>query len=147
LFDKLINVCRWAHEYEKIQRIPVSFQITPDSLRKVSNKDQVPNFLITGKINSSVCSMTKPFTGELIVNQCDAAIKAIELQLIRVETCGCAEGYAKEATEVQNIRIAEGDVLRGIVIPIFMILPRLFSCPSLAAPSFKVGKSNNIHIL
>ena len=25
-------------------------------------------------------------------------IKSIELQLIRVETCGCAEGYARDGT-------------------------------------------------
>ena len=26
--------------------------------------------------------------------------------MIRAETCGCAEGFAKEATEIQNIQIA-----------------------------------------
>jgi len=30
----------------------------------------------------------------------DLPIKSIEIQLIRVETCGCAEGYAKEGEEI-----------------------------------------------
>jgi hypothetical protein len=38
----------------------------------------------------------EPFTGELCVEHCDAVIRSIELQLVRVETCGCAEGYARD---------------------------------------------------
>jgi hypothetical protein len=37
----------------------------------------------------------------LTVVECESPIKSIELQLVRVETCGCVEGYAKEATEIQ----------------------------------------------
>jgi hypothetical protein len=33
---------------------------------------------------------------QLVLEQCEAAIKSIEIQLVRVETCGCAEGYAKD---------------------------------------------------
>ena len=33
---------------------------------------------------------------KLTVNECNAPIKSIELQLVRVETCGCAEGYSKD---------------------------------------------------
>jgi len=29
-----------------------------------------------------------PFTGELTVEHCDMKVKSIELQLVRVETCG-----------------------------------------------------------
>ena len=45
------------------------------------------------------------------------------------------------ATEIQNIQIAEGDVCRGMTVPIYMIFPRLFTCPTLATNNFKVGKS------
>ncbi|NXK49254.1 DSCR3 protein, partial [Chauna torquata] len=38
---------------------------------------------------------------------------------------GCAEGYARDATEIQNIQIADGDVCRGLPIPIYMVFPRL----------------------
>lgn len=33
---------------------------------------------------------------QLMVESCEAQIKSIEIQLVRVETCGCAEGYAKD---------------------------------------------------
>lgn len=53
---------------------------------------------------------------------------------------GCAEGYARDATEIQNIQIADGDVCRGLPIPIYMVFPRLFTCPTLETTNFKVGK-------
>ena len=36
------------------------------------------------------------FSFQLVVENSEAAIKSIEIQLVRVETCGCAEGYAKD---------------------------------------------------
>lgn len=33
---------------------------------------------------------------QIVVEKCDVPIKSMELQLVRVETCGCAEGYAKD---------------------------------------------------
>jgi hypothetical protein len=139
--------------------------------------NRIPNFKITGKLTTATCAITRPFTGELIIEEADAIIKSVEVQLVRVETCGCADGFAKEgtrsphthsphaqsphtaharphtreahvvslvvscggaATEIQNIQIAEGDVCRQLVIPIFMIFPRLFTCPSTAARTFKI---------
>lgn len=38
---------------------------------------------------------------QLIVEHCEIPIKSVELQLVRVETCGCAEGYARDGK--QNI--------------------------------------------
>lgn len=58
---------------------------------------------------------------------------------------GCAEGYARDATEIQNIQIAEGDVCHGLPIPIYMVFPRLFTCPTLETTNFKVGESH-VHI-
>lgn len=49
-----------------------------------------------GKIDVSTCSIVRPFTGELTVVRSEAPVKSIELQLVRVETCGCLEGYAKD---------------------------------------------------
>lgn len=43
------------------------------------------------------------------------------------------------ATEIQNIQIADGDVARDISIPMHMIFPRLFTCPTLVTDNFKVG--------
>lgn len=35
-----------------------------------------------------------------------------------LETVGSAEGFAKEATEIQNIQIADGDIPRGLGTPL-----------------------------
>jgi len=43
------------------------------------------------------------------------------------------------ATEIQNIQVADGDVCRKLLIPIYMIFPRLFTCPTLATSNFKIG--------
>lgn len=48
----------------------------------------LPKFLIRGHLNSTNCVITQPLTGELVVESSEAAIKSIELQLVRVETCG-----------------------------------------------------------
>lgn len=60
--------------------------------------------------------------------------------LLRLSRPGCAEGYARDATEIQNIQIAEGDVCRSLPIPIYMVFPRLFTCPTLETTNFKVGE-------
>lgn len=45
------------------------------------------------------------------------------------------------ATEVQNIQIGEGNVPCGLAIPIHMVFPRLFTCPTaLITNNFKVGE-------
>lgn len=74
-------------------------------------------------------------------------IKSVELQLVRVETCGCADGWAKEATEIQNIQIADGDIARGFRIPIHMVFPRLFTCPTIATRTFKVDFEVNLVVM
>lgn len=43
------------------------------------------------------------------------------------------------ATEIQNIQIGDGDIPRGIEIPIYMVFPRLFTCPTLIKQNFKIG--------
>jgi len=35
---------------------------------------------------------------QIQIEQCETGIKSIEIQLVRVETCGCAEGFAKDGT-------------------------------------------------
>lgn len=90
--------------------------------------------------------LLQALTGQVIVENSEIPIKSIELQLVRVETCGCAEGYAKDATEIQNIQIADGDVARGVAIPVFMSFPRLFTCPTIATNTFKVRDSVTFYL-
>jgi len=128
---------------------PVKFEITPESLENVkkSSLKNIPKFVINGELDSALCNINRPFTGELRFDESEAVIKSIELQLVRVETCGCADGYAKEATEIQNIQIADGDVCRGMSIPIFMVFPRLFTCPTLATRTFKIEFEVNLVVM
>lgn len=133
--------------HEKVTPNPVQFSITPESLQNVRDRARIPRFLITGILDSTVCCITKPFTGEIVVEHCEVEIKSIELQLVRVETCGCAEGYARDATEIQNIQIGEGNIVRGLPIPIYMIFPRLFTCPTLSTSNFKVEFEVNIVVI
>ncbi|XP_069886770.1 vacuolar protein sorting-associated protein 26C isoform X3 [Dipodomys merriami] len=112
-----------------------------------STRASLPKFLIRGHLNSTSCAITQPLTGELVVEHSDAAVRSIELQLVRVETCGCAEGYARDATEIQNIQIAEGDVCRGLPVPVHMVFPRLFTCPTLETTNFKVEFEVNVVVL
>lgn len=134
-------------ESEKVEQKPVDFTISPQSLENVKDRLNIPDFLVKGKIDSVNCSIMQPFSGELTVERSSATIRSIELQLVRVETCGCAEGYARDPTEIQNIQIAEGDVCRRTAIPIYMVFPRLFTCPTLSAGNFKVEFEVNIVII
>jgi len=132
------------------QGSPIAFTITPDSLENVKKqaaRKAVPNFKLTGTLDSAVCSLDDPFTGEVTITQSEAHIKSIELQLVRVETCGCADGYAKEATEIQNIQIADGDACREISMPIYMVFPRLFTCATIAARTFKIEFEVNLVVM
>ncbi|KAI2660151.1 Down syndrome critical region 3 [Labeo rohita] len=131
----------------KLQPNPVDFTITPETLQNVRERSSLPRFLIRGHLDATSCAVTRPLTGELLVESSEVAIKSIELQLVRVETCGCAEGYARDATEIQNIQIAEGDVCRGLSIPIYMVFPRLFTCPTLETTNFKVEFEVNVVIV
>ena len=110
-----------AQSSKEIKRTPVEFTVTPDDLenvrpvsiafhsfpasKKIDNSIfctwqganvRIPEFLIAGNLRSATCDITKPFVGELVVKESSAPIRSIELQLVRVETCGCADGYAKE---------------------------------------------------
>ncbi|KAK0054348.1 Vacuolar protein sorting-associated protein 26C [Biomphalaria glabrata] len=140
-------IIEYKTQEEKAKTKLINFTITPETLTNVKEKQNVPKFKVKGHIDSSCLQITKPLTGELIVEHCEAQIKSIEIQLVRVETCGCAEGFAKDATEIQNIQIADGDVARNMAIPIYMVFPRLFTCPSLSTNNFKVDFEINIVVV
>ncbi|KAF7401167.1 Down syndrome critical region protein 3 [Vespula maculifrons] len=130
-------------EHSKI----VFFKITPESLQNTRDKVNVPRFCISGRLDSLYCKISEPLKGEVVIEHCEAVIKSIELQLVRVETCGCAEGYSRDATEIQNIQIGEGNVCTNLPIPIYMIFPRLFTCPTLSTSNFKVEFEVNLIII
>jgi len=125
------------------------FKVTPESLQNVkeSSKKKIPDFLFEGHLKHTNCDLNKPFTGEVTIKRCAVDIKSIELQLVRVESCSYMEGEAREATEIQNIQIADGNVVRGLAIPIYMIFPRLFTSSTLISKHFRVEFEVNLIIL
>ncbi|XP_055628099.1 vacuolar protein sorting-associated protein 26C [Toxorhynchites rutilus septentrionalis] len=130
------------------KKTEVSFSISPETLQKTAKERiSIPRFLITGVLDSTESCLTQPFTGCLTVHHTEVPIKSIEIQLVRVETCGCAEGYARDATEIQNIQIADGNVCPKIAIPIYMTFPRLFTCPTLITKNFKVEFEVNLVVI
>lgn len=67
----------------------VDFAVTPESLENGKKQvGPVPKFKVTGTLATAVCPISQPFTGEVTVEDCDSKIKSVELQLVRVETCG-----------------------------------------------------------
>lgn len=51
-------------------------------------RSTLPKFLVRGHLDATTCVITQPLTGELKVENSDVPIKSIEVQLVRVETCG-----------------------------------------------------------
>eukprot|EP01138_Halocafeteria_seosinensis_P005697 gb/GECG01005824.1/.p1 GENE.gb/GECG01005824.1/~~gb/GECG01005824.1/.p1 ORF type:complete len:100 (+),score=5.41 gb/GECG01005824.1/:1-300(+) len=84
---------------------------------------------VTGKLYNINASLNQPFLGHLRLEQSEATVRSIDVQLIRVES---AFNYT-ESTEVQNLQIADGHPAHNMQLPIYMILPRLFTCPSVEA--------------
>ncbi|KAG6971613.1 hypothetical protein JG688_00004374 [Phytophthora aleatoria] len=131
---------------EPLPDSPEEFHITPESLENQS-LSAMPYFHITGKVHRTNCPVNLPFTGEIIIEEAKSPIKSVELQLIRVESVAHAEGVARDATEIQNVQIGWGDVCRQMAIPIYMIFPRLFTCPTMLTPAFKVEFETNVVVL
>ncbi|CAH0664248.1 unnamed protein product [Spodoptera exigua] len=150
--NKPVNAsCQFFVQYrqqEPAPMKPVRCEITPASIRAAGGGTRpMPHFQVYAEINSTVCALDSPLTGKIRVDECSVPIRSIELQLVRVETCGCAEGYSKDATEIQNIQIGEGDVCRARDIPLYMVLPRLFTCPTTTTPHFKIEFELNIAVI
>ena len=127
----------------------VSFNITPESLsaNAAINKSNIPNFKISGKLHSSVYSISQPFAGEVKIESSSTPLKSIDLQLVRVESVITDTTTHKEATEIQTIQVAEGDVCRNLLVPLYMVFPRLFCCSTTKTPHFCVEFEINLMIL
>jgi len=138
---------------EKVKPVPIPFKLTADSLKAAKPRD-APSFHIQGQLDAPTWDISKPLTGHVKVVHCDIPLKSMELQLIRVEFISAQDGGGKEATEIQNIQIADGNVCRGLEeggngfeIPMYMIFPRWFTCPTLVTNPFRVDFELNLVIV
>jgi hypothetical protein len=126
----------------------VAFHVTQSSLPKKKkaevNVNELGTISVRGKLTSTTCHISKPLTGELVVEECELDIRSITLQLIRIETCSTDSGYAREVSEVQNTEIVTGDVCRQFAVPIYLLFPRLYSCPTVHTSIFRIEFAVNV---
>jgi len=125
---------------DRAEKRSLSFTITPESIERKERSTNVPRFSVTGKLDSCSILVAGAITGELTVVKSDAAIRSIEVQLLRTETCGSTmtDGAKPVTSELQTTQIADGDVQRGVAIPIYLLLPRLFTCATTEAVNFRI---------
>ena len=63
--------------------------------------------------------------------------------MVRVETFE----EKTQATEVQNIQVADGDCVEDIEIPTYMLFPKLYSCASCEHAKFAINFQVNIIVI
>lgn len=100
----------------------------------------IPQYHITGSIDKVHIDVDTALTGRIKIETSNTPITSIEIQLARCESCAseARQEKGREITEVQNIQIGEGDVLRDWDIPVFMKFPRWYTCPAIRTPNLRV---------
>jgi hypothetical protein len=126
--------------------VSYDFKMTPELIEKkdIPEKD-MPKFLIDVHINTINCNIDSPFNGYIIVRNCSLPIKSLELQFLRCEKV-ISSGVV-ESSEIQNLQIGDGDVNKDIEIPLFMIFPRIFCCPTLIDKEAEIKFEMNVIIV
>ena len=123
---------------------PQDFSISADTLAAdPKSGGKVLRFSFSGQIASVNCCFDEPFDGFLILHESEIKIKSIEIQLVRVETF---EGKTN-ATEIQNIQVADGNVLPSLQIPLYMLFPNSYSCSTVVTPDFKIEFHINLIVI
>lgn len=51
------------------------------------------------------------------------------------------------ATEVQNIQVADGNVISGLEIPLYMLFPKIYSCSTFIHQKFKIEFQVNLIVI
>ncbi|XVF53780.1 hypothetical protein PTKIN_Ptkin05aG0126300 [Pterospermum kingtungense] len=111
----------------------VIFYITQDTQRHpILPELKSGGFRITGRI-STQCSMLEPLGGELTVEASALPICSVDIHLLRVESILLGEKIITETSLIQTTQIADGDVCRNMTLPIYVLLPRLLTCPTVLA--------------
>ncbi|XP_065851491.1 uncharacterized protein [Euphorbia lathyris] len=114
------------------------FYITQDTQRHPLLPElKSGGFRVTGRI-STQCSLLDPISGELTVERSAVPITSIDIHLLRVESVLLGEKIVTETSLIQTTQIADGDVCRNMTLPIYVILPRLLTCPTVLAGPFSV---------
>lgn len=125
---------------------PLPFELTPAALENVKPgaAGAVPAFCVRGVLHGTTCALGGAFTGEVTVVAAASRVRAVELQLVRVEGAGGGADGARESTEIQRLQVADGDPARGLPLPLYMLFPKLFTCASVVTPTFSVTYEANV---
>ncbi|XP_004512746.1 uncharacterized protein [Cicer arietinum] len=116
----------------------VIFYITQDTQRHPLLPElKSGGFRVSGKICTQ-CSLSSPINGELTVEASAIPIQSIDIQLYRVESILHGEKIVTETSLILTTQIADGDVCRNLTLPIYVILPRLLTCPTIFAGPFSI---------
>lgn len=116
----------------------VIFYITQDTQRHPLLPElKAGGFRVSGKI-ASQCSLLDAISGELTVEASAVAINSIDIQLLRIESILVGDKIVTETSLIQTTQIADGDVCRGMSLPIYVLLPRLLTCPTILAGPFSI---------
>mmetsp|Transcript_31957 Transcript_31957/g.69784 ORF Transcript_31957/g.69784 Transcript_31957/m.69784 type:complete len:313 (-) Transcript_31957:140-1078(-) len=129
------------------QRVPtpLSFTMTNQSESIVSNMSKLGEFEVQLELDSTTCALTQPVTGTIKLVKSEHKIASIDLQLVRKEDVVVGSGdNVSEISEVQSVQLADGDICRDLEIPIYMMPPRLFSCPLVKTTTFSVNFELNL---
>ncbi|KAF9625277.1 hypothetical protein IFM89_020863 [Coptis chinensis] len=105
----------------------VSFYITQDTQRHPLLPELFSGgFRVAGKIITQ-CSLLDPLSGELTVEASAIPINSIDIHILRIESILVGEKI-----------IADGDVCHSMTLPIYVIFPRLLTCPTVLAGPFSI---------
>lgn len=116
----------------------VIFYITQDTQRHPLLPElKSGGFRVTGKM-SIQCALSDPISGELIVETSAVPIRSVDIHILRIESILFGERIVTDTSLVQTTQIADGDVSRHMILPIYVIPPRLLTCPTTSAGSFSI---------
>ena len=131
------------------KRMSYQFTLTPENIESIKiDKNAMPKFLIECYLENINCCIDKPFNGFCTIKECSTEIKSIELQFLRNEKILNPEFQTNaETSEIQNLQIGDGDVIRNLEIPVFMIFPRNFCCANLKTKDVELSFEMNLIIV
>jgi hypothetical protein len=110
------------------------------------SKSSVPfaDFEIVGAMDTR-CDMRKPVRGYVQVERAACPIEQIVIQVIRVETVPWTQDeMIHEEAEVVKCQVVDGNIPVGLAVPCQLLLPRLFTAPSVTLPEFSIAFEMNL---
>jgi len=131
------------------KRVNYQFSLTPHKIENVKiDQNTMPKFNIECYLENINCCIDKPFNGFCTIKECSTDVKSIELQFLRNEKILNPEFQGiSETSEIQNLQIGDGDVVRNLEIPVFMIFPRNFCCANLETKDVSISFEMNLIIV